>query len=296
MAKRPIPLVYNPASGGGRGRVRFRKAEAILAVAGLDLDPIETTHRRHATELGLELAKAGHGTILGFGGDGTLSELANGVLASGKKPTLGFLPSGTGNDFLRHFGVDDLDEAIRRIRSGHTMDLDAVRMRFGGEETWSINLCGCGFAPQAVVAAEKKYKWAGAQAYNLGVVDQILRLGPAPTRLTLDDEVIEGAFPLILACTTIYTGGAMKMAPDADPTDGLVDVMWVDPIGRLELLKLLGGIRKATHVGHPKVHFRKAAKVRIETEQPGPLLGDGEVYGQTPVDLDVVPGALRVLL
>ena len=156
--------------------------------------------------------------------------------------------------------------------------------------------CGSGFAPKAVIAANKRYKWAGPQAYNLGVVDQIMRIGPEETRLTMDGDTIEGAFPLILACTTTYTGGAMKMAPDADPQDGLVDVMWVDRIGKLELLKLLGGIRKATHVGHPKVHFRQAAKVRIEPAEPSPLLGDGEVYGQTPVDLDVVPGALRVLL
>ena len=197
-----IPLVYNPASGGGRGRVRFRKAEAILAVAGLDLEPIETTHRRHATELGLELARKGHKTILGFGGDGTLSELANGVLASGKQPALGFLPSGTGNDFLRHFGVTDLDEAIRRIRAGRVKQLDAVRMRFDDQETWSINLCGSGFAPRSVIAADKKYKWAGSQAYNLGVVDQILRLGPSPTCLTMDGDTIEGRFPLVLAMTT----------------------------------------------------------------------------------------------
>ncbi|MGB1587045.1 MAG: diacylglycerol/lipid kinase family protein [Thermoplasmatota archaeon] len=296
MADGAVPLVYNPASGGGRGRVRFRKAEATLAIAGFDLDPIETTHAGHAIDLGRELADAGHERILGFGGDGTLSELANGVLASGKQPTLGFIPSGTGNDFLRHFGVLDVDEAIRRIRAGRTMDLDVVRMRHGDGETWSINLCGCGFGPRSVIAANKRYKWAGPQAYNLGVVDQIVRLGPTPTRLTMDGETLEGDFPLILACTTTYTGGAMKMAPDADPQDGLVDVMWVDPIGRLELLKLLGGIRKATHVGHPKVHFRQAAKVRIETDVEGPLLGDGEVYGSTPVDLDVVPGALRVLL
>lgn len=293
---KPIPLIHNPASGGGRGRVRFRKAEAILATAGFDLDPIETTHPLHATELGKELADAGHERIFGFGGDGTLSELAAGVLESKNRPTLGFIPSGTGNDFLRHFGIKSVEDAIARIRQATPRDIDALRVTHSGGQTWSINIFGTGFAPRSVIAAERRYKWAGPQAYNLGVVDQIIRLGPTPTKLTLDDDTITGKFPLVVACNTIYTGGAMKMAPMADPSDGLVDVMWVDPISRIELLKLLGGIRKATHVNHPKVHFRRAKHVRIEPESPGPLLGDGEVYGETPVTLDVVPGALSVFL
>lgn len=292
----PIPLVYNPASGGGRGRVRFRKAEAILATAGFDLEAIETTHPRHATELGKELADAGRPYIFGFGGDGTLSELAAGVLESSKRPTLGFIPSGTGNDFLRHFDIRSVEDAIARIRAHEPKEIDAVRVTHPGGQTWSINIFGTGFAPRSVVAAERRYKWAGPQAYNLGVVDQIVRLAPTSMRLTLDDETIEGRFPLVVACNTIYTGGAMKMAPMADPTDGEVDVMWVDPISRFDLLRLLGGIRRATHVGHPKVHFRKARTVRIEPDVAGPLLGDGEVYGETPVTLEVVPKALSVLL
>lgn len=292
----PVPLVHNPASGGGRGRVRFRKAEAVLAVAGFDLDPIETTHPGHATQLGRELAEAGHKRILGFGGDGTLSELAGGVLASGRDVELGFIPSGTGNDFLRHFGICSVDEAIRRIRHGKAQRLDAVRVRMPDEERWSINIVGVGFAPLAVVAANRRYKWAGPQAYNLGVIDRIVRLRPTPTRLTMDGDTLTGAFPLVLASNTTFTGGGMKMAPEADATDGEVDVMWVDPISRLELMRLLGGIRRATHVHHPKVHFRRARCVRIEPETPSPLLGDGEVYGGTPVDLEVVPGALRLVL
>ena len=292
----PMPLIYNPASGGGRGRVRFRKAEAMFAVAGLDVEPIETTHAGHATELGKELADAGRPRIFGFGGDGTMSELANGVLQSANKPVLGLIPSGTGNDFLRHFGIGSVDDAIARIRQGTPTSIDAVRVTAGGQTTWSINIFGVGFAPRAVVAANARYKWAGPQAYNLGVVDQIVRLRPVDTRLTMDGHSMHGAFPLIVALNTVYTGGAMKMAPDADPHDGLVDVMWVDPISRLELLRLLGGIRRAGHVGHPKVHFQRAKVVEIEPAEPSPLLVDGEVYGSTPVRLEVVPGALQVLL
>lgn len=293
---RAIPLIYNPASGGGRGRVRYRKAEAMLAVAGLDVDAIETEAPNHATALAKDLADAGHEKVFAFGGDGTMSEVANGLLQSSQRPAMGMIPSGTGNDFLRHFGVRSVDEALERIRHGTARAIDAVRVEAGGHTSWSINLVGVGFAPRSVIATNSRYKWAGPQAYNLGVIDQIIRLKPVTTRLTIDGHTRTGSFPLVLGMTTTYTGGAMKMAPDADPQDGFMDLMWVDPISRLELLRLLGGIRKATHVGHPKVHFQRAKKVHIEPADPSPLLIDGEVYGETPVTLTVEPKALRVLL
>lgn len=295
-----VPLIYNPASGGGRGRVRFKHTASLLAMANIEVEPVPTDHPGHATVLAHDLAKEGHKRIFVLGGDGTLSEAANGVLSSGRSPAMGFLPAGTGNDFLRHFGVQDRREAMHRIRNGTTHAIDATRLTWeeDGEDHhhWAINLAGTGFAADVVDATNHRYKWARGQAYNLGVLDRLLRLRPTQTHLTLDGDTQTGHYPMVLACNTVYTGGAMMMAPMAKQDDGRLDVMWVDPIGRLELVKLLGGIRKGKHVDHPKVHFRTARRIRIEPDDASPILADGEVVGKTPVDMEQVPGALKVLL
>lgn len=296
----PVPLIYNPASGGGRGRLRFREAAGLLAAEGIDVAPVPTEAPGHAIRLGRDLALDGHERIFALGGDGTLSEVANGVLSTDKRPVMGFLPSGTGNDFLRDFEILERAQAVDRIRLGEPRGIDAARIRWsdgdGAHERWSINIFGTGFAAQAADITNRRYKWAGGQAYNLGVLDRLVALRTTPTRLTLDGQTLEGRFPMVMACNSIHTGGAMKMAPMARPDDGHLDVLYVDPLNRRELLGLLGGIRQGRHVRHDKVHFRRARTLRVEPEAPSPLLADGEVFGSTPVDVELVPGALQVLL
>jgi diacylglycerol kinase (ATP) len=99
-----------------------------------------------------------------------------------------------------------------------------------------------------------------------------------------------------MACNSVHTGGAMPMAPDAKPSDGLLDVLTAQDIGRLGLLDLLATkLRKGLHVRNPKVRIRRAAHVVVEPREPSPLLVDGEVMGTTPAEFTVLPGALRLL-
>jgi diacylglycerol kinase (ATP) len=295
-----VPLIYNPASGGGRGSIRFREAEGLLATRGIPVDPMPTAGPRDAEEMAYRLCMDGCERLLVMGGDGTLSEAANGVLRAGTRPTLGFIPAGTGNDFLRDFGFTDRPHAIDRIALGTPRPVDAARIQWangdGAHERFFINVFGTGFAAQAAEVTNRRYKWAGANAYNLGVLDRLIALRTTPTRLTLDGREMEGAYPLVMVCNSIHTGGAMQMAPMARPDDGLLDVLYVDRLNRRELLALLAGIREGRHVRHKKVHLERAKRVEIAPEAPSPLLVDGEVFGATPVRIEVLPGALQVLL
>lgn len=296
----PVPLIYNPAAGGGKGEERFKEAQSLLAERRIAVEPVATQFPRHAEELAEQLARDGRKRIFALGGDGTLSETANGVLRSGKTPTLGFLPAGTGNDFLRDFEILKRRQAVDRIALGEPRGIDAARIRYeqGGEERtrYSINIFGIGFAAQAADVTNRRYKWAGGQAYNLGVVHRLVGFGPTPTRMVLDGEDLSGDYPMVMVCNSIHTGGAMKMAPMARPDDGWLDVLTVERLGRLELLRLFMQVREGTHVSHPKVTMRRAKHIELEPEIAGPLLADGEVYGSTPVDVKLQPGALRVLL
>lgn len=301
-ASGPVPLIHNPAAGGGRGTARFHDAQRLLKAAGIQADPYATQAPRHATRLVQRLAEEGYGHILVLGGDGTLSEAANGALRvpASKRPKLGFIPAGTGNDILRDHDVLDREEAIRRIAAGGAKPMDAMRVKYvddsGDKERFGINIVGTGFAPRSVEVTNRRYKWARAQAYNLGVVHSLMALKPTPTRMVVDGKEQSGDYPMTMVCNNIHTGGAMKMAPMAKTDDGLLDVLTVHDVGRLELLSLLGKVRTGGHVGHPHVRFQKARSITIEPSEVGPILVDGEVYGTTPVTVEVMPGALQVYL
>lgn len=292
-----VPLIHNPVSGSARGGVLLKKVQAVLALKGIEVEPVATERAGHAAELARKLA-ARHRTLLVLGGDGTLSEAANGVLALpiAKRPTLGFLPGGTGNDFLRDFGILSIEDAARAIAAGKTVAVDAVDVRWDGGRHYSINVVGCGLAAKAGARFGRSLRWMGKKGYDVAAALEIATMKPCPTDLTLDGQLVQGDFPLVFACNSVHTGGAMPMAPEADPCDGQVDVLTVEGEGRLGLLDLLATkLRKGRHVLNPNVKIRRAAKVRIAPRDPSPLLLDGEIVGATPVELTVLPGALRLL-
>ena len=293
----PVPLIHNPVSGSARGGLLLRKVENLLALRGVPVTPVATQRAGHASELVRELA-ADHPRILVLGGDGTLSEAANGALGlpATRRPTLGFLPGGTGNDFLRDFGVRTVEDAARAIGAGHVTDVDAVDVRWDGGRHWSINVLGCGLAAKAGARFGRSFRWLGKKGYDVAAAVEILTMKACPTRLVLDGEDVSGDYPLVMACNSVHTGGAMPMAPDAKPTDGRLDVLTVEGLGRRAILDLLATkLRKGRHVDGTHVKVRRAAHVAVAPQDPSPLLVDGEIVGSTPAEFRVVPGALKLL-
>lgn len=292
-----VPLIHNPVSGSARGGVLLKKVVALLALKGVHVEPVPTERAGHATDLAKALAKS-HQTILVLGGDGTLSEAVNGVLSlpAAQRPILGFLPGGTGNDFLRDFGIFTVEDAARAIGAGKTVAVDAVRVTWDGGEHWSINLVASGLAAKAAERFAKSFRWMGKKGYDVAAAIEIATMKACPTDLTLDGQLVQADLPLVIACNSVHTGGAMPMAPDAKPTDGVLDVVTVQDTSKLGVLGLLATkVRKGKHVLDPNVKIRRAAYVRIAPRDPSPLNIDGEVMGHTPAELRVVPGAFRLL-
>lgn len=295
MAK--VPLIHNPAAGGGRSLLRFKEAVSLLALKGIDIEPVATERPGHATELAHKLAGR-HDTLIVLGGDGTLSEAANGILTlpANARPRLGFMPAGTGNDFLRDFGVVDLESAAQAIALGRTTAVDAVDVTWPGGQRFAINICGTGLTATPADLCNRQFKWMGKRGYDIASLIELMRMRTPPTRLTLDGKEQRGDYPLVVVCNSVHTGGAMKMAPQAKPTDGLLDVLTAEGAGRLELAYLLlTKLRKGTHVESPKIRIQRARHVRVEPREPSPLMLDGEVLGTTPVEMRVLPGALKLL-
>ncbi len=289
------PLIYNPRSGAGRGPRIAVHAQTLLDAHGIRTKLMATQGPGGARPLARRLAEEGADEILVIGGDGTLSEAADGVLTAGKPVTLGFLPGGTGNAFLRDFGEPTLEAAIERVRRCEPKAIDVGIARDAtGEDRHFINVFGTGFLAKACDFANRRLKWLGNWSYNAAVVPELARLAAPMTRLVVDGTVIERPMVLVSVCNTKFTGAGLPIAPMAVHDDGLLDVLVLDAVNRRRLLSLFSMLMKGTHIGQEGVTTYRGKEIEIAPADPSVLLADGEIYGSTPSTIRVLPGAIRV--
>lgn len=293
------PLVFNPRAQHGKGKVVAEDARRRLAEGGRETVLVSTPGPEGASRLVERLANDGAETIYVVGGDGTLSQAADGAVRSGRRPLLVLLPGGTGNSFLRDFGMVSLPDAIAGIEGAKPRELDAIEVRNGtGQSRFSLNVTHCSFAADVGAFADRRLKFLGSTGYSVAVLAKLLSLRAPATRIETESGTGGRTVDctLVAICNTRFTGGAMRIAPAADPFDGLLDVVLVRKIGRARLLRLFPKIFDGSHIGRPEVETFRAREVTIVPAKPSALLVDGEVAGRTPVRASVRPGALRVLL
>ncbi|MHB8586476.1 MAG: diacylglycerol/lipid kinase family protein [Thermoplasmatota archaeon] len=288
-------LVYNPKSAAGKGKDLAIKAQRALSEHGVVVDLVATRSKGDASARVAERAQAGDPIVYVIGGDGTLSEAADGALRSAKPVVLAFLPGGTGNSFLRDFGPPELSVSIDRITNRAPRAIDALLVTWPGGERYAINVVHTGFAAHVGALADRRLKRLGASAYSVAVVGGLIRLRSPLTRLVCDGRDIRSRLALVALCNSIHTGGAMKMAPDAALDDGLMDVVAVSRVGRIRLLRLFPRIFDGNHIKEKEVTIYRAASVTVDPGRESPVLIDGEVLGTTPVTVRVLPKALQIL-
>jgi YegS/Rv2252/BmrU family lipid kinase len=287
--------VVNPAAGGGRtGRAWARLREAFAAA--LPGDAVMTTGPGDGVRAAREAAEAGATLVVSVGGDGTLNEVVNGVLASGRAVSVGAVLTGRGRDACRNFGIPrDPHAAIRALADGRDARVDVGRAEWpDGRRRWFVISAGAGF--DADVARRAASSGArGALPYVAAVIGGVRRHRPRPASLELDG-VAEPPAPItaVVVANAPYFGGGMKIAPAADPADGVLDVVVLGALGRLELVAWLPTIFSGRHLANPRVQARRARRVRVDAPAPLPTQVDGETVGTTPWTLSVEPGALRL--
>lgn len=281
-----VPLLFNPAAGGGKGERRARRAAELLAARGI------ATELRSTREA-LPLAEP---RVLVLGGDGTHGEVVDALLAAGHAGEVGLLPGGTGNDLLLHFGVRTLEQAVEGVATGQPRAIDVGHARWEGGERRFLSMFGTGFLADVTAYANERLKGLGSWSYVAAVPPVLGRLRALPTRLRLDGRVVEGTFSLVAVCNTSRAGGGLRIAPDAVADDGALDVLALAGHSRARVLALLPRLARGTHVGARDVLSWRASHVEIEPVDPQRLLLDGETLGSTPVRVRVLPRALRLLL
>jgi YegS/Rv2252/BmrU family lipid kinase len=258
---------------------------------------VETRARGHAATLAAEAARAGVALVVAVGGDGTLNEVVNGLAPlRGEHPvTIGALMTGRGRDACRNLGLArDPRLAARCLTEGRVVARDLGLARWPGGQRYFLGSAGAGF--DAVVATRAGAR-GGRLVYPRAVLTSLREYRPAETTVRLDDaDAWAGPAASVVVCNGGWFGGGMRIAPDARPDDGLLDVVRLGALGRFELVRWLPTVYWGGHLANPRIATRRAVRVQVDSPAPLPVQLDGELGAHTPLDVEICPGALRLLV
>jgi diacylglycerol kinase (ATP) len=295
-----------------------------LAASGIEFDVHETTHTGDATEKTRAALMSGVTTIAVVGGDGTLSEAAEGFFQFAERleqppgainpaASLAILPAGTGDDFARGL-------AGRREMLPHWVDVLVAHCRNDKENTRQTDvlygicdgytapiIClnastmGIGGETAARVAAQGNFmrSFSGKARFAAAALARLFAWRERRVRITVDEEIYEGKMNLAAVANGLYAGGGMILSPQAKIDDGKLDVVSASGLSRAQVMRELTRIHKGGHIANRKVRITQGKRARIETfsaDDAMPIEADGNVRGVTPVEFWVMPGALRFVV
>ncbi len=295
-------LIVNPAAGANRAAKKWPQIMELLKSIGLHFEYDLTEAPGHARELAKLAVKKGCELVVSVGGDGTINEVANGLYDTGSATDvmLGIINLGTGSDYIRTVGIPHVyQEACQRLLSPRKVAVDAgiVEYIYNGqmEKRLFVNFAGLGFDAEIVKATTQKFKvLSSTPSYLMGLLSTLIFYKNKNVSLKLDGEVEERKVCTVLMSNGRYGGGGMFAAPDADLTDGLLDLLVIGDLSKLDLLWSLPRVYKGTHLTHPKVTMKRAREIEISATQPIPLQADGELLGELPARCHVLPAALSI--
>lgn len=292
--------IVNPAAGGGRRRKLLGPALERLRAGGVAVDVEETRSRGDATRIALEAYGRGRRKFIAVGGDGTSYEVVNGLFpgaSAGERPTLGFLPLGTGNSFLRDFSDRGAEHAIESLIAGRRQACDVLRLRHRDGVIHYINLLSVGFPADVATLRARRFSGHGEFGYIVSIFLGLARLQRRPFPVRVDDQTeFDRRRCLFLTFNNSkFTGGTMMIAPRAEVNSGLIEYVRWGAIGRLGLIRNLPTLYDGTHVEHPMAERKAVRRVDFALDAPVDVMVDGEVLTLHCEELDVLPGALDVV-
>jgi diacylglycerol kinase (ATP) len=293
--------IINPAAGGGRcGNLAPEVIDRVRR-NGVGIEVAQTSEMGEATQLARNAYARGFRNFLAVGGDGTAFEIINGLFPealTGGKPSLGFLPLGTGNSFLRDFTRHGVEHTIGAICGGRRRPCDIIRLRHSDGEIYFMNLLSLGFPAEVGALTNQRFKGWGELGYIFGVLAELVRLRHStfPHRLDTAIEWDRRKCLFLTFSNSKFTGGKMMIAPDADPTDGKIEYVRWSPIGRLRLLWLFPRLFSGTHIQHRLASRAPAERVEFDLRAPVNVMIDGEILTLQCRSLEIVPAALDVVV
>ncbi len=306
-----IRIVVNPKAGSGAAERRLPEIQRELMRAGLGHDVSRTSGPGQAGQLVRQAAADGIDCVVLVGGDGTLNEAAQGYLDAGGNPIpgpdLALIPAGTGGDFRKTFDLgSSIEEAVHRLRDANPRAMDLGILEATGHDGKRVvrafvNITSFGLGGLTDRIVNSSPKWMGGRAaFFIGAVRALAVYRNAPVVVRVDGKLcIEGPIMNVAIANGRFFGGGMKIAPNADPSDGLFDVVALGDLTRSESLALTRKIYLGTHLGTEKVSSTRGALVEAEPmrSRDEVLIDmDGETPGRLPLTARIAPAALRILI
>jgi diacylglycerol kinase (ATP) len=296
-------VIVNPAAGASTTHRKWPRISRLLKHIGLSFDHQYTEGSGHAIELAMTAAADGYRYLVAVGGDGTVNEVANGMLLSADADgmSLGVISTGTGSDFARSTGIPrhyiNACSSLTSLRRT-LIDVGIVEYQSKGkhEKRFFVNASGIGFDAAAVEATERMPKYFGGTIpYLTGLLRTLIGYRNKSVTLRIGDEVKSTRILSVVVANGGYLGGGMHVAPDSILNDNLLDVVVIGDIGKFDLLKSLPMVYKGTHGKHPKVSMEKALSVSVESSERILVHADGELLGEGPASFRIMPAALSIV-
>ncbi len=295
MRTSDVALIVNPTAGKGRAARLVAAVAGRIREAGANVSILIGHDAEDAVTLARKAAADGASAVVALGGDGMVHLALNAV--AGTDTPLGIVPAGTGNDLAHTLGLPTNDPlaaaalVAQRLAAGGAWPMDAIRVG----EKWFGCVLGCGFDSRVNDRANRMSWPKGKMRYNFAMLAELPVFSPLPFRLVLDDgEPWETDAMLVAIGNAQSYGAGMKVLPDADVRNGLLDVMVLGPVSKPEFLKTFPKVFKGTHVSHPAVTVKRART--IEVSSPGvTAYADGEYLADLPIRCECVPGAVQIL-
>ena len=293
-----ILIIANPVSGK-------RKSKNILenlVIPKLNSKKIHykylfTAYPLHGNELIQREDINNFDLLLVLGGDGTMHEIINGMLNRNDNINIpiGLLPTGSGNSLLHDRGNTNLQTNLNKILEYNISKIDLLKISTTKQKFYSINLMGWGMVNDIAILAEKM-RWIGPIRYNISSIIEIFRYYPKHVDIEIDGKTYKGKYTFIIACNTIYVGKGMKMAPHAKLDDGKMDLIIIkDNFNKFKLLKMFPKLFNGNHIHDKIVEYKQAKHMKLIPQFNTAINIDGEITGETPIAIEVIPKIIKLL-
>jgi len=294
-------FLVNPASANGSTGRRWPELARRAAAAGLDGATLFSERQGHLAELAREAALDGAELLVVVGGDGSVNEVVNGLAGLGRQPEVAVVPRGTGWDFSRTFGIPrKIDDAVQIALQGDVRTIDLGRASYrawdGSDATTSFaNVASAGMSGAIAQRANETTKALGGKASYLWATFAVFSGWEATEiEVVVDGERRTGRMFDVVVANGRFFGGGLQICPEAEPDDGLFDVLTIGDVTKRDLVLTMPKMYRGTHLPHPKAELLRGPSVTVTSETPLPIELDGEQPGTTPATFEVAAGALRL--
>jgi len=295
IKRKKFCILVNPVAGGRKTTKIFTKIQPLFDTSSVQSVKYFSDRPGFITDFIINSNLSEFDGLCVVGGDGTIHEAVLGLMKSGKAKSipLGIIPGGTGNAFIEDLGCRDPIKAANRIIDGQVSPIDIFQIVHNEATSYAFNIIGWGMASDVNIQAEQ-LRWLGGMRYSISAIINIMAFfKKRHLQLNLADNLVNSKCLFFVALNTIHTGKGMKMAPHAKLNDGLIDTILVRDVSKLRAVKIFTQVFSGNHIFDPSVEYQQVKTFSIHTK--GDLLNiDGENTGHTPINVSVVPNALKI--